>query len=117
MSSSKKPLQAGGHLGLGCLSVPAMRRKLPVAWLHIMGSFKSGIVDCSIHLGSALVVGPLVWVASLQEIKLSCLNKLVSPDLEDIILFPGCFKLSGISAKVVTYKLVGVMLLELNMPS
>lgn len=94
-----------------------MRRKLPVAWLHIMGSFKSGIVDCSFHLGSALVVGPLVWVASLQEIKLSCLNKLASPDLEDIILFPGCFKLSGISAKVVTYKLVGVMLLELNMPS
>lgn len=72
--TQQKPQQAGGHLGLGAglFDCTSHKRELPMVWLHITGCFKSGIVDCSFHLDSAPVVGPLVWVASQQEIKLSC---------------------------------------------
>lgn len=54
------------------MTLPAMRAKLQMVSLHVTPGFESGVVCCSFHLDSALVEGPLVWVASQREIKLSC---------------------------------------------
>lgn len=54
-------------------TVPAVRVKLQMVSSHVTGWFESGVVCCSFHLDSTLVEGPLAWVASQREIKLSCL--------------------------------------------
>lgn len=53
-------------------TVPAMRVELQMVSSHVTGCLESGVVCCSFHLDSTLVEGPLVWVESQQEIKLSC---------------------------------------------
>lgn len=50
----------------------SQRAKLQMALSPITACLEAGVACCSSHLDSALVEGPLAWVASQQEIKLPC---------------------------------------------
>lgn len=71
ISTWQKHLQTGGHLGLGVMLLQLYQpQEWSCRWFH--WTSQAGIVCCSFHLDSAHVEGPLVWMASQWEIKLSC---------------------------------------------